>query len=81
MTSITGAFQDEVAVATQTTMVTRINSWITGMSASGVLGGQLLVMYKNRSNPATAQLYPVASFTVQQVLATQRRRIRKAAHH
>jgi hypothetical protein len=50
------------------------------MSASDQLGGQIAVVYKNRSNPATAQTYAFPSYTAQQLLASQRRRLRRAAH-
>ena len=55
---------------------------LTGaMSGSGVLGGQLIMIYRFRNNPIRASLEPVVDFVVQPILATQRRRQRKAPHH
>jgi hypothetical protein len=55
---------------------------LTGaMSGSGVLGGQLIMVYRFRNNAVRANVQPVVAFTTQPFFASQRRRQRKAAHH
>jgi hypothetical protein len=48
-------------------------------SADG--GAFVQSVYRYRNDPATASVHGVVAFTVQQKIATQRRRLRKAAHH
>lgn len=77
--NITGSQLDQITTALQTTLQTNINTMITAMKDSGVLGGQTLVMYKDKTKPTEATLYQVSTFAVNLVLATQRRRIRKVS--
>lgn len=76
---LTGSLNDQISTTCQTNCQTDINTMITDMKASGVLGGQTMVMYKDKTKPTTAALYQISTFTVNLVLATQRRRIRKVS--
>lgn len=73
---LTGTFTDQVNVATTGGISTSYTTMVSAMQGSGVLGGQTMVLYKNKTDPATAATYPVASFTVSGTVATQRRRVR-----
>lgn len=59
---------------------TAIDTWLSEMLSSGQLGGQTQKLYRHRNNVATAALYSVSEYSVQLGLATQRRRLRRAAH-
>jgi hypothetical protein len=67
-----------------TTIVNNISSRFAAINASttgsGVLGGQTQVLYRFRNDLARASLYQIASFSVSQRFATQRRRLRHVAH-
>jgi len=76
MSSLTGTYNDKMDPTVQAALVASVQSMITDMKTTGVLGGQTLVMYKDKTNPATAQTYDVATFTVSNLVATQRRRVR-----
>lgn len=71
-----GFAMDTVAGSTVTAMEAAFVSLTAGMGSSGTLGGQELRMYKNKTDAATAALYPVASTLIQPKVATQRRRVR-----
>jgi hypothetical protein len=58
-----------------------VNTVISGMQASNVLGGQTWVLYRHRTDPTKAALFGIHSFAAQQRLATQRRRLRKVPRH
>lgn len=51
-----------------------------GMNSSGVLGGQTQRCYRHRYTAGAARLDAITTFSVNQILATQRRRLRKAPH-
>lgn len=51
-----------------------------GMNASGVLGGQTQRLFRHRTSSTSARLDPITFMVVQNVLATQRRRLRKISH-
>jgi hypothetical protein len=72
--------KNKLSTTVQTNLSNAFGTYITAMSASDQLGGQIAVVYKNRNNPATAQTYAFPSYTAQQMLASQRRRLRRAAH-
>lgn len=76
-----GSSGDQVSTTTQTAIVNAYNAMINGMRGGATLNGQTMVIYRHRTNPALAQTYPFATFTVQSQTATQRRRIRRVAHH
>lgn len=77
---ITGANSDTVDPAFINGATTAFVSLGTGMNGSGVLGGQSQRLYRHRGSPTLAQLYQIKSFGFQSRLASQRRRLRKAAH-
>lgn len=77
---LTGATQDQVKSAVTESVVGGINDMITAMKATGILGGQTQSVYLHKNNEALATVMPFSSFTVQGTVATQRRRVRKAAH-
>jgi hypothetical protein len=52
-----------------------------GMNSIAVAGGFTQRCYRQRTDPVKAHLMPINTFTVQQLVATQRRRLRKAPHH
>lgn len=66
------------SVSALTTAFANINVATTG---SGVLGGQTQMVYREKTNAASAHLMPISQFTVNSMFATQRRRLRKAPHH
>jgi hypothetical protein len=75
------ATDSSMLLAANTNVVTtNFSNLDVATSGSGVLGGQLQVLYRHRTDPVKARLDPIVSFTVQQLLATQRRRLRKAPH-
>lgn len=76
-----GISGDEVVPTFITQMNTAMNTFISQMKATGVLGGQTLSIYRHKQNPALAQTYPVVTFSVSTQTATQRRRVRRVPHH
>lgn len=66
------------------TAISAIQSAFTGvepaMNSSGVLGGQSQRCYRHRYDPVNKRVDPITVFTVNQMIATQRRRLRKAPH-
>lgn len=77
---LTNTNNDSISSGLASTIGTHYNSVNTNLGSSGVFGGQQLVMYKNKNNPATATVYPIAGFIVNTLLATQRRRLRVVPH-
>lgn len=73
---ITGTFNDTVAAATLASMAIGYDNMVSAMKTTGVLGGQTQMMYKNKNDVATATLYPIATFDISNIVATQRRRVR-----
>jgi hypothetical protein len=78
---VQGPFVDTIQPGSITTMNGDINTLRTNMAASGILGGQNFVLYRKRLDPVLAQLIPTTTVKVQPLIATQRRRVRKASHH
>lgn len=71
---------DTIASSLTTSLVTYFNDMVSGMQSSGVLGGQVMGVYRYRNTPGRNAFYQFPTFTVQSHIATQRRRNRKAAH-
>lgn len=76
-----GSSGDQVTSTCQTAIVNAYNAMISGMKGSATLSGQTMVIYRHRTNAALAQTYPFATFSVNAQTATQRRRVRRVAHH
>lgn len=76
-----GSSGDEVTTSVQTNLVTAMNAMISGMKGNATLGGQTQMIYRHRNNAALATLYQFATFSVSAQTATQRRRVRRVAHH
>lgn len=71
-----GFANDTVAGSTVIAMESAYTTLVTDMAASGTLGGQSPRAYKNKTNAATAALYPMVSQHINPIVATQRRRVR-----
>jgi hypothetical protein len=69
-----------IITTVQSNISTQYNATNTALVASGVLGGQSFALYGHRNNVTKAQVYAVQSYTVNLLLASQRRRMRRAAH-
>lgn len=69
--------QNKLAASKITNMTDDFNLMITSMSGTGILGGQVMVVYKNKTNALKATTYAFSTFTVQPFLASQRRRLRR----
>lgn len=80
-TATAGSSGDEVVSTVITSMVNYMNAMIANMKGNATLGGQTQVIYRHRTNPSLATTYQFATFTVQGQTATQRRRVRRVAHH
>ena len=78
---LTNVQKDTINTSTTAAMASNLNTLITDMKASGVLGGQTMVAYLKKNNPTEANIQEFPTFTVQGLVATQRRRVRKAPHH
>lgn len=72
---------NQVAAATISALGTAFANINVATTGSGVLGGQTQMVYRHKTNPTSAALFQISAFTVQQTLASQRRRLRKAPHH
>jgi hypothetical protein len=80
--SITGStYKDKLDTAIQTAIATAFTNLQTAMSGSGVLGGQDFAVLRKRRVAGAAFTEPMVDFTAQALLASQRRRLRKAPHH
>jgi hypothetical protein len=74
---LTDSWEIESSIVTQiNTALTNLQSTLEDFSSGG-LGGCNLQLYRFRDNAEKADYYPVNSWTVQPVPATQRRRLRK----
>lgn len=71
---------NKLAAASITAITNAFQVINTATLGSGVLGGQSQRVYRQRQDPVHAHLMQISSFTVQPTYATQRRRLRKAAH-
>jgi len=71
---------DQISSTLGGRIVTYFNDMVTGMQSSGVLGGQVMGVYRFRNTAGRNTFVPFSSFTVQALLASQRRRLRKAPH-
>lgn len=58
-------------------IVTAINNTVSAMQSTSVLGGQTMMMYKQKQKSVTPELLPISTFGVGLLLASQRRRLRK----
>jgi hypothetical protein len=76
-----GSSGDEIAPAVITALQTNMNAMISGMKGTTTLNGLTQVIYRHRSSPTLAQAYQFATFTINPQTATQRRRVRRTAHH
>lgn len=76
---LAAGLSDTIRASSIDSFNTAFNALITNMSANGVLGGQIMVVYKNKTNPATAETFRFFAFILQPLLATQRRRIRRVS--
>jgi hypothetical protein len=79
--AITGAAYDTVSNAVQSILISNMGSVQTNMKGSGVLGGQSWVLYRHRYTSGEARVDQITTYGVRGILATQRRRLRKAPHH
>lgn len=76
--SVQTADGNKVVAAVQSSIATHLQSVIANMEGTGVLGGQTIQAFKNKTGKkGTPTLYPISSFIVQPVVASQRRRLRK----
>jgi hypothetical protein len=78
---VSGTANDTILSSVTAAVATAYNTLLTSMTGSGVLGGQTSVAYLHRTDSTLANPQPYPSFTVQGLVATQRRRVRKVAHH
>lgn len=69
---------DQSYASSSETAMANLGSTMVG---GPVLGGQRQVLFRHRSSPALASTLVIQSYTVHALLATQRRRLRRAAHH
>jgi len=76
MGEVTGTNNDELVSSCGAAILSAINALIGNLKSSGVLGGQTWSVYLHKNDPTKAHVMPFASFTVQTLLATQRRRLR-----
>jgi hypothetical protein len=74
-------YKDELTASIVTSMTTAFNGVNEALQASTVLGGQNIVLYRFRNDESKAAVYPIADYTVNSIVATQRRRLRKVPHH
>ena len=58
-----------------------VGAFFTAMLAGGTLGGQTAVVYRHRNDPVNAVFHGIQAFNIASRFATQRRRIRRVAHH
>lgn len=73
---IGGTANDTIVSSVTQGAVTNINTLIGAMKSSNTLGGQTMVVYLGKTNPAKAQVWQFSTFTAQSLIATQRRRVR-----
>lgn len=73
---IGGTNHDTISSGALTAMTTAMNHYITAMTGSSILGGQTPVIFLGKNAPATPRIFPFATFTMQPIVATQRRRVR-----
>jgi hypothetical protein len=72
----------DMALAATTSIVsTKFGLIEPGMNSIAIGGGLSQRVYRQRTTPGSAHLMPISSYTVQTMLATQRRRLRKVPHH
>jgi len=71
---------DQISTSLTGRLATYFNDMITGMSGSGVLGGQVMGVYRFRNTAGKNVFVQFPTFTVNARIATQRRRNRKASH-
>lgn len=69
----------QLTAAAVTNMFNNYSGLEPAMNATGVLGGQTQRLFRWRSQPGRARLDPIQTYTVQSMLATQRRRLRRIA--
>jgi hypothetical protein len=77
---LTGSDNSNITTTITEGIAGDLNTMVSAMKASGILGGQTQVIYLHRNDPVNAAVYEYSSFTVQSLVATQRRRLRKVAH-
>lgn len=75
--TLTTADPNQITAAIASSLVSKINALISGMEATNILGGQTLSMYKQHQKGITPETFPVSSYQVNTLLASQRRRLRK----
>lgn len=75
--SVISGTHDQLSASVIANLQTQFNDFLNAMLASGTLGGQAFRCYKNKTNATTAALYPIAGFTINAMLASQRRRLRR----
>lgn len=73
--------KNKIAAGSINAIGTGFGTMFSHMQAGLALGGQTMKLYRHRNNPATAALYDVVNYTCQPIIATQRRRLRRVAHH
>lgn len=71
----------KITSAIQTAVINAFGTVEPAMNGISVGGGLTQRCYRNRTSPTLSTLYPINTYFVQQLLATQRRRLRKAPHH
>jgi len=76
-----GADGNKVLGTVVTAVASNYTAYEASMLASGTLGGQATAAYLFRNDAVKANIQLVSSFTVQTTFASQRRRLRRAAHH
>lgn len=75
--AIISGTHDQLSPSVIATLQTGFNTFLNDMLASGDLGGQAFRCYKDKTNATLATLYPIAGYTINTVLASQRRRLRR----
>lgn len=73
--------KNKIAAGSINAIGTGFAAMFASMQADSELGGQTMKLYRHRNDPVRAALYDVVNYTVQPLIATQRRRLRRVAHH
>lgn len=75
--ALVSSSEDKVTTGVVASVNSALGAFHTGMTTSSVLGGLQPCIYRHRTNEISAQLVPWLIWGGNQLLATQRRRIRK----
>lgn len=77
---VAGVYNDTISPSAITNWNTGLSNLWVAMLGSGILGGQSPACYRFRTEPARAVVNLINTATLNHIVATQRRRVRKVSH-